>query len=510
MQYSTRFRLNPRRVLAAAGACLAVLGCGASEGDTFTTPKATQPATPAGADSRPKSIVCGDAMTEGAFEPELYMLSAMNNKLRAYPEFAAALGMDEVSDCDSARAFYEGLESYSKDHPGFDGDQPLDPTPVELPALPPDSDEESKIFNGVEPVGATNRPPVVRLDFVFSNTDPGKPPHPRAGKELHCSGTFISKNWILTAAHCVSAPAVDHCVRAGTPFVEGQCVPNWNVYGRWTLQIDLQSLPRVLTHAFVHPDWIGRQPQNNGLFRNLSEQEAMNTASHDLALLYIPDQSSLPGDVEENHAMRFWMPELDPFAPPALTFWGWGVPDRTKLLKAQATQDYILSKFPNQIAAITTAEGASFPCDGDSGGPLVRDVTIVDNKLRTRTVPAIMGVTSIGTNVCPGFSDPRPPVGLNIRWARVDNEFKFIESRMKLHMGRKFACLKIKQTTGTVAEVAECWGSPCTGVENRAAGLGCLDDEICYQPGRDFNNRCPACNNAAGCGCIIGQCLKEF
>lgn len=504
MHHSTPPRGGVLRALALAGACTALLGCGASEGHSFTSgpPKASSPSMSTSGNGIPKSLVCGAEMVGDTLEPEIYMVSAMNNKLRAFPELAAYVGLEQVSDCASARQFVDGLVAYGHDHPGFDGKQPLDPTPVTLPAAPPPETEPpsevGKIFNGVE---GTNKP-VVRLDFRFATTAPGKPTHAYSNKLVHCSGTFISKNWILTAAHCVVPAALNDCVKAGTPFVEGQCTPNWDVYGRYTIASDLPDLPNVLMYAFVHPDWIGRSTHYIDLFRNMTQQETLDTASHDLALLFINDQSILPGDVEADRAMRLWIdaPTIDQ----PLTFWGWGQPNNT-LLRAQNTGNYILNNLDNQIAALTTTNGDSLPCPGDSGGPLVRDVTIVDNHNKTRTVPALMGVTSVGIPACPGFSDPRPAPFTDARWARVDNELPFIESRMKLELGRKFECLKMKQTTGSTAQVGECWGSPCTQ-DNECA----LENSFCYAPGRDFHDKCPTCGNAAGCGCIIGQCLKEF
>jgi hypothetical protein len=101
-------------------------------------------------------------------------------------------------------------------------------------------------------------------------------------------------------------------------------------------------------------------------------------------------------------------------------------------------------------------------------------------------------------------SNNAPPLATTARWARVHTEMKFIESRMKLRYGRNFECLKMIQINCTQTQVGECWGSPCS-VDGE-----CLDDEICYQPGRDLNDRCAICDNAAGCACVIGQCLKFF
>jgi hypothetical protein len=57
---------------------------------------------------------------------ETYVLAAINNTLRHYPAFASAIGISCVKDCTSARAFGKAYEEYSRQHPGFDANQPID------------------------------------------------------------------------------------------------------------------------------------------------------------------------------------------------------------------------------------------------------------------------------------------------------------------------------------------------------------------------------------------------
>jgi len=71
-----------------------------------------------------QGIVC-DGKTWDGF-PEHYILSAINNKLRAFPEFTKAIGIYCVRDCETARRFMKAYSEYSAAHPGFDDKQPLD------------------------------------------------------------------------------------------------------------------------------------------------------------------------------------------------------------------------------------------------------------------------------------------------------------------------------------------------------------------------------------------------
>jgi hypothetical protein len=83
------------------------------------------------------AVVCSPGIP-GSIEPsqEFYMLSAINNKLRNYPEFARAIGIHCVRDCARARAFVKAYQAYAKAHPGFDANQPLGPMPPP-PPMPP-------------------------------------------------------------------------------------------------------------------------------------------------------------------------------------------------------------------------------------------------------------------------------------------------------------------------------------------------------------------------------------
>jgi hypothetical protein len=71
-----------------------------------------------------QGIVC-DGTTADGF-PEHYILSAINNKLRHFPEFTKAIGIYCVHDCETARRFWKAYGAYSATHPGFDDKQPLD------------------------------------------------------------------------------------------------------------------------------------------------------------------------------------------------------------------------------------------------------------------------------------------------------------------------------------------------------------------------------------------------
>jgi hypothetical protein len=98
------------------------------------------PGQPAICESKPSCqypydtvIVCGYYPGLPRRPNEWYMLDAINNKLRYYPEFASAVGIYCVRDCEDARAFMKAYAGYVRTHPYFDADQPLEPIPPPPP-----------------------------------------------------------------------------------------------------------------------------------------------------------------------------------------------------------------------------------------------------------------------------------------------------------------------------------------------------------------------------------------
>ncbi len=86
-----------------------------------------------------ETIICGNVAGNVEQSQEWYQLSAMNNKIRYYPQFANAIAIHCVRDCKGARAFSKAYQQYAAAHPGFDADEPLDrgPPPPPPPLRPP-------------------------------------------------------------------------------------------------------------------------------------------------------------------------------------------------------------------------------------------------------------------------------------------------------------------------------------------------------------------------------------
>jgi hypothetical protein len=82
------------------------------------------------------TITCGEAAPGADVDRELYVLPAINKKLRTFPDFANAVNIHCVRDCAEARAFTKAYKEYSQANPGFDDHQPLGPLPPPPPPPP--------------------------------------------------------------------------------------------------------------------------------------------------------------------------------------------------------------------------------------------------------------------------------------------------------------------------------------------------------------------------------------
>jgi hypothetical protein len=454
-----------------------------SAGCSTSAPSATSSATAPRVTLQPdaSTIACGmTAMPDGRLEPEVYMLSAMNNKLRVYPEFAAALGMSSVSSCESARAFMSGYVDYLARFPDFDANQPLAALPsgsVSLPAGASGSYQVKKILNG-DPAVQINQ--VVRLEFMTSNNGP-----------VDCTGTFIAKNWILTAAHCISPAAIDPCVQAGIPITVGQCVPQWREYSLWSAFGAAFQVTNAWALAYVHPDWPGRDPSQNSEFGQLTPAQQTANARFDLALLYLGDDRMLPPDVEQDGAMRLSL--SNPVATTPYTFYGAGAPNDT-LLQSRDNGELAFHVNADTIDATVLDTTASALCPGDSGGPLTRVVNVQTNT-GTRDVKAIVAVANFGLGACISTE-----AGESLVWTRIDNQLDFIEEAQQHWNGPDFQCVKRSSTSDALDEIAECWGDPCS-MNSDCTG----PSQYCSRAGEDFMT-CSVCPQG-GCDCIKGQCL---
>jgi hypothetical protein len=427
---------------------------------------------------------------------ELYVLSAMRKKLRDYPEFATESGIGAVTNCEEARAFKESYERYSEAHPGFDANQELGPPPDVLAdpdgAMP--TLEVGKILNGQPPspeLGAYPLSAVVRLVPIDG---------PRSHGGGICTGTFIAKNWIVTAAHCLAITTRPQSIP-----LENRVSGDVYGYARW--QVDwadedgnTHSFSRITALAediLQHPDprWIG------------------TSTRYDFALLYLSQNrydQLLPGRADFGAAMRIALDEPDSSDVYSIAGYGSSMPNPTidqLVLRSGVIGEAEFFPPANEFSRMVVTASEPTVCHGDSGGPLYTIENIPIPMLPAglppgpTTVPILRGVA---TSDRPRVSGPPQCAnpGDTQFWAPVHNERLFIEERMALwHSDPAFRCRPGRPVGGGVNTIGECWGQPC----RRAGDCG---SGYCSRPGSSFrNSTCQAC--LGDCSCVVGQCLSK-
>lgn len=515
------------------GAATMALGCSSRKSDGQES-----------ASAAPELLLCGTYPLiddDGTVTqlPEFYVSRAMNHKLRSFPDFAQAVGMNAVTNCDEARAFRRGQAEYSAVHPGFDANEPRDePMPLALPrpAAPEAKIEVGKTLNG----GTFANLPVVKIDY-----------HPPAGTPrlidgglvgtdsgISCTGFFIAKNWIATAAHCMTDPAITRCLRAmpprlpiiddsdrlgsfnksGDPRVN--CVPDWNGWNAWDItftdsagnigpsadQTQAYTITGIQAQQYIDPLWTGSDMMNPD-----------DEPEHDFALLYVEDDRRLPPRIDlqggsTDGALRLSI--INPRTTDALNLYGFGVANNrvgiTQLTRISTGGAAIQSINQNTFKVRVNSSSEGTTCRGDSGGPITRVANVPTEFGGVGGDPRqiVVGVVSRSTKpMLPNRRCANLPGDVHI-YVNVSGEVDFVEQAMRSRYASGFTCSRLPSVgNGLVDDFAQCWGSPC-GVDD-----DCADSEYCRRSGKFLNQQCPTCGcptcslDPTTCDCVVGQCI---
>lgn len=457
-----------RARVALLGACAVggtLLGCG--------TPDVAAPEPAALGTEKDDFLLCNPSSpTVEGREP--YVLSAIQLKLTDYPEFATEIGVQSVSNCAEARSFMQKYQEYSAEHPGFDFGQsmpPLEDIPEPDTDLPP-MVETNKIRNGDVGFFGHGWPnePVVHLRRG--------PVAPEIGP-TDCTGTFIAKNWITTAAHCLAG------------------ITSTGTAGR---------------RARGYFDWTIEFADANG---NLGGSTLVSITSRAKSVLQLPDELWM-GDALHDFALLFFRPKtFDPSLPNPGDGSAMLVqktpPDTSATTFVSGTSNFqgsgplvlrtgaleSITTNPAQVVSVVgSGSQAVSLCTGDSGGPIFQEQQVM------------LGVFTAFSPGPPAGQPGCTPAGGNMFFWRTDNSppeeqstSRFISDRVKKWIGQ---CSDVTLDNGATA--MRCWGPPCQ-TESDCSQMPVK--QFCSKGSREYPDSCPICGFTVGsdCSCIQGQCL---
>lgn len=453
-------------------------------------------------------LVCAEDALTGRVDA-WYSLAAMNAKLRHYPDLAAFAGVDSVEHCESARRVYRAAWEYNALHPGFDADEPIDVPELPEPARPP-AEPDHEVLSPPASTGVVAQP---LKNGTPSNNAPVVYIASSAGE---CTGTFIGRNWLLTAAHCLAigkdkngpwdpnTSTPDKFVAQWHEFYVGFAGPN----GEIVRQAHFKHV-----RQYFDPRFLGFEREEKDGWQYLPDPayaKPTGTAwDHDIGLLFFLDtqDNELPTIAKnppDGTGLLMGLDLRNSISGGVPTIWGFSSNDGTQspadsTLRTATTVSYTIETIgDNYEATNPTSASAPVVCKGDSGGPLVqRSDAYLPREANPKNVQLVSGVlsrVSLGPDNC-GTSP-----GVTI-WSRVRPTIERIELWIS-NWYPGFKCQRGSTVGGGGPDAAFCWGASCTSDSD------CFTSEYCSRPGPTLKN-CQGRCAGGGCDCMPGQCLPK-
>ena len=507
------------------------------------------------------TIICGsypsvDSDGSRIMRPEYYVVHAMNRKLHYFPELAQAVGLHSVKTCDQARAFEAGYATYFKAHPYFDKDMPRERIRP-LPPMPKDSEVTvPKVFAGQAfPIIGDDLFPVVEIKALFQgnslffNGDPIGGVGDASTKlyaPTSCSGAFVAKNFILTAAHCIERVALQF--DPTTP--ESR---DWLTENQWEIDFpdpnnggvtNSGGRFRLRTWAvsIVNPNFstvVNNAAGDAGIWLPPGDGSVANPfrSPYDIALLYIPpyNDGNLPANPDTTFAIQLDNLETDIALIPGLTNSEWALAQvgygPTHEGTPVANPDFLNGNLNQPIfttptdrrgvqsTLTSTVDAGPWTnialCHGDSGGPLFRQVSpsFLGGQLVDKVIVAV--ASSIRpTNPDGEVGDCAGGFGETSQWARVDVVSAWlIESVQQLLNGSTWQPTPIPDSISP-SSYTFLHGPGCQSDCDCALTHICFnpitDPSSPFAPGPDQKacNACASPPDGQPCGCVMGQCIE--
>jgi hypothetical protein len=513
---------DARRALMAIVLVAPVQGCGHGAADSAPE-DTTSSAQPLG------TIICGSFPSTDEFgnateQPEYYRLTSINRTLRTFPDFASSIGMKSVRSCDQARAFTRAYDDYFQAHPYFDSAMTFDPK-VELPVLPPGPATVivPKVFNGT-PMGPHTPDlfPVVRITPLLPAgakwlNDAAIPGAGRTTGVGSCTGTFIAKNFILTAAHCFEAVALQY--PEGTPAGD-----EWITGALWRIEFPSPSgkvsasgggalTLEVNAVTIAHPQFSSITNRNYDPGHLISSE-------YDLGLIFIPPTDN-DGDLPPDVSKSAWDVQIAPVTSTLiqtafLGVYGYGATaeDGTNATVLNVNFNKPVTQFSANaftLVSIWPTNPTSSQlaiCRGDSGGPMFRQVSNGHGGFDTIIIAINSGAS--GRLCGAGFNDAGAPN--ESVWSRVDVvATDWLKDTLQFFkMGPAWSPHIL--TEGGFPSYAEMHGAACH------TDCDCLAGEFCDNSINNASSPYSATRHAQSCGgcqqppigdcaCQLGQCL---